>query len=89
MGGFPRRHAAARARRETLAWESPGGAIEEALERRAEREAGRTRVRIEEGTVTLEGKVRTWPKKQVILGSVSHAPGVREVRDKFAVNPWA
>jgi osmotically-inducible protein OsmY len=63
-------------------------AIEEALERRAEREAERIRVSVEEGTVTLEGKVRTWPEKQAILGAVSHAPGVREVRDKLAVNPW-
>jgi osmotically-inducible protein OsmY len=62
--------------------------IEEALERRAEREAERIRVHVEEGTVTLEGKVRTWLEKQAILGAVSHAPGVREVRDKLAVNPW-
>lgn len=62
--------------------------IEEALERRAEREAERIRVRVEDGTVVLEGKVRTWPEKQAILGAVSHAPGVREVKDKLAVNPW-
>jgi osmotically-inducible protein OsmY len=62
--------------------------IEEALERRAEREAERIRVRVEDGTVTLEGQVRTWPEKQAILGAVSHAPGVREVRDKLMVNPW-
>jgi osmotically-inducible protein OsmY len=62
--------------------------IEEALERRAEREADRIRVRVEDGTVVLEGRVRTWPEKQAILGVVSHAPGVRDVRDKLAVNPW-
>jgi osmotically-inducible protein OsmY len=62
--------------------------IEEALERRAEREAERIRVRVEDGTVVLEGKVRTWPEKQAILGAVSHAPGVREVKDKLTVNPW-
>jgi osmotically-inducible protein OsmY len=62
--------------------------IEEALERRAEREAERIRVRVEDGTVVLEGRVRTWPEKQAILGCVSHAPGVREVTDKLAVNPW-
>jgi osmotically-inducible protein OsmY len=62
--------------------------IEEALERRAEREAERIRVSVEEGIVTLEGKVRTWPEKQAILGVVSHAPGVREVRDRLAVKPW-
>src|ERR1700693_1683588 len=62
--------------------------IEEALERRAERDADRIRVRGEDGTVVLEGKVRTWPEKQAILGAVSHAPGVRQVTDKLAVNPW-
>jgi len=62
--------------------------IEEALERRAERDADRIRVRVEDGTVVLEGKVRTWPEKQAILGAVSHAPGVRQVTDKLAVNPW-
>lgn len=62
--------------------------IEEALERRAEREAERIRVGVEDGTVTLEGKVRTWPEKTAILGTVGHAPGVREVRDKLTVNPW-
>jgi osmotically-inducible protein OsmY len=62
--------------------------IEEALERRAEREAEHIRVRVEDGTLVLEGKVRTWPEKQAILGAVSHAPGVREVKDKLTVNPW-
>jgi osmotically-inducible protein OsmY len=62
--------------------------IEEALERRAAREAERIRVGVEDGTVTLEGKVRTWPEKTAILGTVGHAPGVREVRDKLTVNPW-
>jgi osmotically-inducible protein OsmY len=62
--------------------------IEEALERRAEREAEKVRVRVEDGTVVLEGKVRTWPEKQAILGAVSHAPGVREVTDKLTINPW-
>ena len=62
--------------------------IEEALERRAEREAERIRVRVVDGTVVLEGKVRTWPEKQAILGAVSHAPGVREVSDKLSINPW-
>ena len=62
--------------------------IEAALERRAEREAGRIHVQVDEGTVSLEGTVRTWPEKQAILGVVSHAPGVREVRDRLSVNPW-
>lgn len=63
--------------------------IEAALERRAEREAERIHVQVEDGTVLLEGRVRTWPEKQAILGAVSHAPGVREVKDGLSVNPWA
>ncbi len=62
--------------------------IEEALARRAEREADRIRVRVEDGAVVLEGVVRNWPEKSAVLGVVSHAPGVREVRDKLSVNPW-
>ncbi len=52
------------------------------------REAERIRVRVEDGTAVLEGRVRTWPEKQAILGAVSHAPGVRDVKDKLTVNPW-
>ena len=63
-------------------------AIEAALERQAERLAGRIRVEVSGGTVSLEGTARTWPEKQAILGVVSHAPGVHEVRDRLTVNPW-
>ena len=62
--------------------------IEQALERRAEREAERIRVTVEDGVVTLEGRVRTWPQRTAVLGAVSHAPGVREVKDHLSVNPW-
>lgn len=62
--------------------------IEQALARRAEREAERIDVKVDGGTVVLEGRVRTWPEKQAILGAVSHAHGVREVRDRLSVNPW-
>lgn len=62
--------------------------IEEALERRAEREAEKIHVSVENGTVTLEGRVRTWPEKKAVLGTVSHAPGVRQLRDRLSVNPW-
>ncbi|MEX0880382.1 MAG: BON domain-containing protein [Thermoanaerobaculia bacterium] len=62
--------------------------IEEALERRAEREAEKIHVTVDDGIVTLEGRVRTWPQKTAVLGAVSHAPGVREVRDHLSVRPW-
>ena len=63
-------------------------AIEEALERRAEREAEKIRVTMEDGIVTLEGRVRTWPEKDAVLGTVSHAPGVQHVTDHLSVSPW-
>jgi osmotically-inducible protein OsmY len=62
--------------------------IEEALERRAEREAERIGVRVENGTVTLEGRVRSWFEKDAIVGAVSHAPGTVMVNDKLKVDPF-
>ena len=63
--------------------------IEDALELQAEREAERISVNVEGDTVTLEGKVRTWPEKNSVLGTVSHAPGVHEVKDRLSVDPWS
>jgi osmotically-inducible protein OsmY len=62
-------------------------AIEEALERRAEREARRIKVEVEDGAVTLSGRVRSWAEKRAILGIVSHAPGVRSVNENLFVDP--
>ncbi len=61
--------------------------IEEALELEAEREAEKISVNVQGDTVTLEGRIRTWPEKNVILETVSHAPGVREVTDHLCVDP--
>ena len=63
--------------------------IEEALERRAEREAERIGVRVDEGVVTLTGKVHSWREKRAVLGSVGHAPGVISVVDRLDVKPYA
>ncbi len=63
--------------------------IEQALERRADREAEKIEVTVRDGIVTLKGRVRTWPEKQAIMGAVSHATGVREVTDQLFVRPWA
>lgn len=62
--------------------------IEEALERRAEREAEQIAVAIEDGTVTLTGKVRSWLEKDAVVGVIGHAPGVRTVNDKLRIDPW-
>jgi len=62
-------------------------AIEGALERRAEREAKHLRITTEGGKVTIAGKVETWADLQAILGTVEHAPGVREVTDNVEIDP--
>ena len=45
-------------------------------------------MKIENGTVTLEGRVRSWFEKDAILGAVRHAPGVSGVFDKLKVDPF-
>ncbi len=60
--------------------------IEDALERRAEREANRIRVEVDEGEVTLSGPVNSWDEKKAILGIVSHAPGVTAVHDRLIMD---
>jgi len=62
--------------------------IEELLTVRAEREAGRIRVGVEGGQVTLTGAVKSWDEKKAILGAVSHAPGVTAVHDHLFIAPY-
>jgi len=62
--------------------------IEAALERQAEREARRIDVKVEDGTVTLTGSVRSWAEKNAIERVVSFAPGVRLLEDRTIVDPY-
>ena len=62
--------------------------IEGALERRAEREAERLRVEVQDGVVELHGRVHSWQERRAVVGSVSHAPGVREVKDRLRIDPY-
>jgi osmotically-inducible protein OsmY len=62
--------------------------IEEVLEVRADREADRIKVRVEDGEVTLNGAVKTWDEKNSILGAVSHTPGVVTVHDHLIIDPY-
>jgi osmotically-inducible protein OsmY len=61
--------------------------IEQALERRAEREAHRIKVDVDGGKVTLSGPVRSWAEKRAILGAVTHAPGITAVDERLFVDP--
>jgi osmotically-inducible protein OsmY len=62
-------------------------AIEQALERRAEREARRIRVDVHDGAVTLTGSVHTWAERKSVLAAARFTPGVRSVEDRLRVEP--
>ena len=62
--------------------------IEHALESRAERQAERLRIEVHEGAVDLFGRVHSWQEKRAIVGSISHAPGVTEIRDHLRIDPY-
>lgn len=62
--------------------------IEDVLERRADREADRIKVQVNNGVVTLTGTVNSWDEKKAILGCVSHAPGVVEVKEHLFIDPY-
>ena len=62
--------------------------IEEALERRADREAERLRIEVSDGTVNLWGRVHSWQERRAVVGSISHAPGVSKVNDHLRIDPY-
>lgn len=62
--------------------------IEFALERRADREAERLRIEINDGAVDLWGRVHSWQERRAVLGSISHASGVTQVRDHLRIDPY-
>jgi len=71
-----------------VATETVRHSIEAALARRADREAERIQVYVEEGTVSLTGRVHNWHEKKAILGAAAHAPGVRKVEDHLRLDPY-
>ena len=62
-------------------------AIQEALERRAEREARRIRVDVRDGTVTLTGPIHFWAERKSVLAAARYTPGVRAVEDRLRTEP--
>jgi osmotically-inducible protein OsmY len=64
------------------------GEIEYALERRADREAERLRIEVHDGAVDLYGRVHSWQEKRAVVGSISHAPGVAQIRDHLRIDPY-
>lgn len=62
--------------------------IEAALERRADREAERFRIDVKDGEVSLYGRVHSWPEREAVVGSISHAPGVRKINNNLRIDPY-
>jgi osmotically-inducible protein OsmY len=62
-------------------------AIEQALERRAEREAKRITVDVHDGVVTLIGTVHSWAERQSVVGAARFTAGVRDVHDELRTVP--
>ena len=62
--------------------------IEEALERRATREADSLRIVVEGGEVSLSGRVHSWRERRAVLGSINHTPGVKRVIDNLRIEPY-
>jgi len=62
--------------------------IEDALQTRADRESGRLRIEVHEGAVDLFGRGHSWQERRAVLGSISHAPGVTQVRDHLRIDPY-
>jgi len=62
--------------------------IEEALARRATREADDLSIVIEDGEVNLSGRVHSWRERLAVLGSINHTPGVKRVIDNLRIDPY-
>jgi osmotically-inducible protein OsmY len=62
--------------------------IEDALDRRAEREADRLRIEVKDGAVELWGRVHSWREKRAVLGSIGHMPGVLAVKEHLRIDPY-
>ncbi|HLK58574.1 MAG TPA: BON domain-containing protein [Chthonomonadaceae bacterium] len=62
--------------------------IEQALERRADREAERIHITLKDGTVSLSGRVHNWNEKQAVLGAAGNTRGVRRVEDHLCIDPY-
>jgi osmotically-inducible protein OsmY len=64
-------------------------AIESALARRAQREAGNLVLEVHEGRVTLSGAVGSWSEKQAVIAAVKGTHGVRSVDERLRIESRA
>jgi osmotically-inducible protein OsmY len=64
-------------------------AIEQALERRAEREAKRIEVSVRDGTVVLTGTTRSWGERRAVERAAGFAPGVKRIDSRLVIDPYS
>ena len=60
-------------------------AIEEELRERAHIEAGRIKVSLNGGVVTLTGPVQSWEEERAIINAAARAPGVKSINDRLNI----
>lgn len=60
--------------------------IDAALKRNAEIEAQNIRLQVEDGKVTVTGKVSSWHERDLVLTAARSVPSVREVDDQLTLN---
>lgn len=64
-------------------------AIEQALERQADRSAGRVQLEVHDGRVSVTGVVHSWAEKRAVIGAATGTPGVRLVEDHLRIQPYS
>jgi osmotically-inducible protein OsmY len=60
-------------------------AIEDALERHAERTANRIQLDVKDGHLTITGVAHSWGERRAIVGAAAATPGVIAVEDRLRV----
>ncbi|HEU4734956.1 MAG TPA: BON domain-containing protein [Kofleriaceae bacterium] len=60
-------------------------AIQDALERHADRDAATIQIDVEGGHVTLYGDVHSWTERQAVIGAVTGTHGVEDVIDHMRI----
>lgn len=63
--------------------------IQDALERQADRVAGKIDLVMTDGRVSLTGMVHSWAERDAVVGAVKGTPGVTMVDDRLRIVPHA
>ncbi|HVE22868.1 MAG TPA: BON domain-containing protein [Acidocella sp.] len=60
--------------------------IDAALKRNAEIETQNIKLQVEDGKVTVKGKVASWHERDIVLSAARSVPSVREIDDQLTLN---